>query len=257
MENNNSVSPSREAVSKAWILDVRFKIDYKTGLEDCPENSSQFKGFCEAGGTKAWAEISGLRSKYFTLTDDEQNGSGIYIFLTKNDLDKYMSSDLFKSFGDLPHITELDVKTYRVLKGSEETVDMVSWPSGNVDPIREDIESAVIFYPRFKVDYNTEIEGTPSNPEEFEGALIEPMNFAKMWHNSNVPGLQSKFFTLDETNKIGTGVYIFTNKKCLDDYLKSELLLNFKGFPHITDLKVDIYNIIGGTELTVAVNPWL
>ena len=133
---------------------------------------------------------------------------------------------------------------------------MATWPSGNVDPSREDIESAIIFYPRFNVDYGTELEGTPSNPEEFEGALIEPMSFAKMWHNSNVPDLQSKFFTLDEANKIGTGVNVFNNQKYLDDYLKSELLSNFKSFPHITDLKVDIYNIIGGTELTMSVNPW-
>jgi len=35
-----------------------------------------------------------------------------------------------------------------------------------------------------------------------------------------------------------------------------ELLSNQKSFPHITDLKVDIYNIIGGTELTMSVNPW-
>jgi len=256
MKNNISSSPSREAVSKAWILDVRFKIDYKTGVEGCPENPSQFKGFCEAGGTETWAKVSGLRSKYFTLTQDEQNGSGIYIFLTKNDLDNYMNSDLFKNFGAFPHITELDVKIYRVLRGSEDTVDMATWPSGNVDPTREDIESAVIFYPRFNVDYGTGLEGTPSNPEEFEGALIEPMSFAKMWHNSNVPGLQSKFFTIDEANKIGTGVYIFNNQEYLDDYLKSELLSNFKSFPHITGLKVDIYNIIGGTELTVAANPW-
>ena len=112
------------------------------------------------------------------------------------------------------------------------------------------------FYPRFNINYGTGIEGTPSNHQEFEGALIEPMNFAKMWHNSNVSGLQSKYFTIDQENKIGTGVYIFTSQEYLDDYLKSELLLNFKSFPHITDLKVDIYNIIGGTELTMSVNPW-
>jgi hypothetical protein len=69
-------------------------------------------------------------------------------------------------------------------------------------------------------------------------------------------GLQSKCVTIDLANTIGTGVYIFTDQKYLDDYLKSELLSNFKSFPHITDLKVDVYNIIGGTELTVAVNPW-
>ena len=256
MENNISDSPSREAVSKAWILDVRFKIDYKTGIEGCPENPAQFKGFCEAGGTETWAKVPGLRSKFFTLSQDQQDGSGIYIFLSKQYIDDYMDSDLFKNFGSFPHITQLNIKTYRVLAGSEETIDMDTWVSSNVKPTRDDIESAVVFYPRFKIDYATDILGTPSNHQEFEGALIEPMNFSKMWHNSNVPGLRSKYFTIDQENKIGTGVYIFTSQKYLDDYLKSELLSNFKSFPHITDLKVDVYNIIGGTELTVAVNPW-
>lgn len=256
MENNRKNNPSREDVCKVWILDVRFKIDYNTGVEGCPENPLQFRAYCEAGGTETWAKVPGLRSKYFTLKQDEQHGSGIYIFLTKRDLDNYVNSDLFKNFGAFPHIIEIDVKTYRVLKGSEETVDMTPWASGNVTPTREDIESVVIFYPRFNVDYDTGLEGTPSNPEEFEAALIEPMNFAKMWHNSNVPGLQSKYFTLGEDAKRGTGLYIFQNQRYLDAYLESELLSNFKGFPHIKDLQVDIYNIIGGTELTVAVNPW-
>ena len=256
MNNSNSAPPSRESVSKAWILDVRFKIDYKTGVQGCPENSAQFKGFCEAGGTETWAQVPGLRSKFFTLSQDQQDGSGIYIFLSKQDLDGYMESDLFKNFGSFPHITQLDVKTYRVLAGSEETIDMGTWTSGNERPTREDVESAVVFYPRFNIDFGTGIEGTPSNHQEFEGALIEPMNFAKMWHNSNVSGLRSKYFTIDQENKTGTGVYIFTSQKYLDDYLKSELLSNFKSFPHITDLKVDIYNIIGGTELTMSVNPW-
>ena len=256
MNNSNGTTPSRESVSKAWILDVRFKIDYKTGVEGCPENPAQFKGFCEAGGTETWAQVPGLRSKFFTLSQDQQAGSGIYIFLSKQDLDAYMESDLFKNFGSFPHITQLDIKTYRVLAGSEETIDMGTWPSGNERPTREDIESAVVFYPRFNIDYGIGIEGSPSNHQEFEGALIEPMNFAKMWHNSNVPGLRSKYFTINQENKVGTGVYIFTSQEHLDDYLKSELLSNFKSFPHIADLKVDIYSIIGGTELTMSVNPW-
>jgi hypothetical protein len=73
---------------------------------------------------------------------------------------------------------------------------------------------------------------------------------------SGIRRLRSKYFTIDQENKIGTGVYIFTSQEYLDDYLKSQLLSNFKSFPHITDLKVDIYNIIGGTELTMSVNPW-
>lgn len=256
MDDNIRTSPTRESVSKAWILDVRFKIDYKTGVEGCPENPAQFKGFCETGGTETWAKIPGLRSKFFTLSQDQQDGSGIYIFLSKEDLDNYMESELFKNFGAYPHITQLDIKTYRILAGSEETIDMGEWPSGNQKPTRDDIESAVLFYPRFKIDYETGMEGTPSNHKEFEGALIEPMNFAKMWHNSNVPGLRSKYFTINPENKIGTGVYVFTSQKHLDDYLQSEILSNFKSLPHIKDLKVDIYSIIGGTELTMGVNPW-
>jgi hypothetical protein len=249
-------TPTREALSKAWILDARFKIDYNTGAAGSPTKPAEFKGFCEAGGTATWAKVPGLRSKYFTISKDEQYGSGIYTFLSKEDLDNYMNSDLFKGFGSFPHITELDIKTYRVLAGSEVTMDMGTWPSGQDKPSREDIESAVVFYPRFAINYETGIEGSPTNHQEFEGALVEPMNFAKMWHNSNVPGLRSKYFTIDETNTHGTGIYTFVSQKYLDDYLESKLLATFKSFPHIVDLEADVYQVIGGTELTMAVNPW-
>ncbi len=253
---NTSIQPSRAAVSNAWILDVRFKIDYNTGLDNCPQNPEQFKGFLEAGGSETWVKVPGLKSKFFTIKEDGQYGSGIYIFLSKAYLDAYMDSDLFKGFGSFPHITELEVKTYRVLAGSEETIGMEEWQSGNAKPNRKDIEAAVIFYPKFTIDYTTGLEGTPSNHKEFEGALIEPMNFAKMWHNTNVPGLRSKYFTINPENSIGTGVYLFINQESLDAYLKSDLLANFKSFPHIKDLEFDVYSIIGGSELTIEVNPW-
>ena len=251
-----ATKPSRAAVSNAWILDVRFNIDYNTGAEGSPTKPAEFKGFCEAGGTKAWAQVPGLRSKYFTISRDEQSGSGIYIFLTRAELDKYMQSDLFKSFGSYPHIKDLDIKLYQVLNGTEITMDMGTWPSGGEKPNRSDIESAVVFYPRFDIKYDTGAEGSPTNSEQFAGALVEPMMFAKMWHNSNVPGLRSKYFTLNEDKTRGTGVYTFVSQKHLDEYLNSETLAIFKSLPHIANLEVDIYSVIVGTEFTMAVNPW-
>jgi hypothetical protein len=74
----------------------------------------------------------------------------------------------------------------------------------------DDIEYAVVFYLRFKINYGTSIEGTLNNFQEFERALIEPINSSKMLHNSNnVPGLQSKCVTIDLANTIGTAIYIF------------------------------------------------
>ena len=251
-----SNTPPRSALANAWILDARFRIDYNTGAEGSPTSPAEFKGFCEAGGTKTWAQVPGLRSKYFTITEDEQHGSGIYTFLTRADIDNYMQSDLFKGFGSFPHIKDLDIKVYQVLSGSEITMDMGTWPSGGDKPNRSDIESAVIFYPTFDIKYDTGAEGSPTTPEQFAGALIEPMMFAKMWHVSNVPWLRSKYFTLNEDKTRGTGVYTFTSQAHLDAYLKSETLAFFKTLPHIVNLKVDVYNVIGGTEFTMAVNPW-
>jgi len=247
--------PSRQDMTNAWILDARFRIDYDTGIDGLPASPDDFRELLKSGATDPWTDVPGLHTKYFTMTSDEQHGSGIYVFETLAALEQYMSSELFNAFGSYPHIQDLELNVYDILAGSECTVDLGSWPSGVAfHPTREDVEEAVIFYARFAVDFNSGVEGMPTTPEEFRASLVEPMSATVPW--SHVPGLLSKYFTFQANTNIGTGVYIFKSAEDLDQYLKSDLLAAFKTYPHITKLHIDIYEVVGGTERTVDLKPW-
>lgn len=247
--------PSRQDMTNAWILDARFRIAYDTGIEGLPASPDDFRELLKGGATDPWADVPGLHTKYFTMTSDEQHGSGIYVFETLDALEQYMSSELFKAFGSYPHIQDVEINVYDILAGSEVTVDQGTWPSGIAfQPTREDVEKAVIFYPRFTVDFNTGVQGMPTTPEEFKASLIEPFSATVPW--SGVPGLLTKYFTFQAETNVGTGVYIFKSQEDLDQYLKSDLLAAFKGYPHITNLQADTYEVVGGTERTVDLKPW-
>jgi hypothetical protein len=118
-------SPSPNAIAKAAVLDVRFVLDFSV----VPEMNSP-EAYCawgRSGGQAPWAEVLGLRSKYFTLNEETHEAGGFYTFFNKQALDNYMASDLFKSMGTFPFITELTYKTFEVIPGTELTMDLGEW----------------------------------------------------------------------------------------------------------------------------------
>jgi len=55
-----------------------------------------------------WSEVPGLYNKWFPIGPDSASaGAGMYIFKTKEQCDAYMKTDLWKSMGQMPHITNL------------------------------------------------------------------------------------------------------------------------------------------------------
>ena len=46
--------------------------------------------------TAAWATVPGLRGKYFTYNEETQTVSGIYTFFTREAMQAYTRSELFK-----------------------------------------------------------------------------------------------------------------------------------------------------------------
>ena len=117
--------PSQNAIAKAAVLDVRFVLDFTV----IPEMNSPeaYRAWGRSGGQAPWAEVPGLRSKYFTLNEETQEAGGFYTFFNKQALDNYMASDLFKSMGTFPFITELTYKTFEVIPGTELTMDLGEW----------------------------------------------------------------------------------------------------------------------------------
>jgi hypothetical protein len=122
--------------NKAYMLHVFLSVDYK-GNPDVP-NEEAFRWGVRADGGKFpayYVGMDGLRSKFFTMLQDD-NGKGrpatdlcvgFYTFFTKEALDTYLESDLFKMHGTFPQFAKIDYAVHEVLPGTERTMDLGSW----------------------------------------------------------------------------------------------------------------------------------
>ena len=67
--------PTAQDMKNAVLLDVRFTLDYTK--EGGPQSAEEYNALLsKEGGTSAYAAIDGLRSKYFTLTENGEHGNG-------------------------------------------------------------------------------------------------------------------------------------------------------------------------------------
>ena len=85
-------------------------------------------------GTDHWVGIPGLRTKDFCLSEDEDGnpqGTNIYVWTNRRDLDIYMAGPIWKLMYTLPHISNLEFKVVEVLQGSEYTAELGQWPKQN------------------------------------------------------------------------------------------------------------------------------
>jgi len=123
--------PAREDLTAGKMLIVDITMNYKTGAEGLPTKKEDLYNFMDAGGyTKAFADLEGLRGKYFAYDDKIDHCYGFYTFINEESLKKYMESDLFKKQGEPPHIEKLTYEVQDILEGTERTMDLGSWGNG-------------------------------------------------------------------------------------------------------------------------------
>ena len=120
-----NVRPSQEAIEQAVVLDVRCVLDFTVVPE--MDSADAYRAWGRSGGTAPWAEIPGLRSKYFTLDEETQKAGGFYIFFNRKALDDYMKTDLFDSMNSFPFITQVTYSIYELIPGTELTTDLGEW----------------------------------------------------------------------------------------------------------------------------------
>ena len=120
-----NTKPSQDAIAQAAVLDVRFVLDFTVVPE--MNSADAYRAWGRSGGQAPWAEVPGLRSKYFTLNEETQEAGGFYTFFNKQALEEYVQSDLFKSMGTFPFITQLSYKVFEVIPGTELTMDLGDW----------------------------------------------------------------------------------------------------------------------------------
>ena len=183
------------------VVTSEFEMDFSKAPFSTPDEFREhMKG---PMGTQPWANVPGMRSKWFWYDAEKCRCGGIYTFFNMQAVEAYKKSELFKSMWTFPFIKSdtLVVEVHENCAGGELCAEMGVWPSK-----MEDLSSARLLMPTFDVDVTKVPGGTMDGMRKIlAGGATKP------W--SSVPGLYNKWFTLGPDNKnSGSGFYIFKNK---------------------------------------------
>jgi len=108
-------------------------------------------------GCMGWANVPGLRSKWFWYDEEKCLCGGIYTFFNMQAVEDYKKTDTFKNMWHFPFIKAetIKIEIHENCAGSELTAEMGDWPVSKGGPlVFEDLKTAVILWPTFDVDHS-------------------------------------------------------------------------------------------------------
>ena len=175
--------------------------------------------------------VPGLLGKSFIGNLESEIFGGIYYFSHKNDVDVYLGSELWKGVVAHPNLVNFKTDVFRTFDGTEMANGNHSLrkTSSNADDA-SDMHILV-------VNYTNEVN--PSD-EEMSSQVKE---YAPVFSNENFPGMIGKTMINSVDGNIYGGVYYFTSRSAIDDYLASDLWIGFEGDVNTNVYKKDIYAV--------------
>jgi len=160
-------------------------------------------------GCKNWANVAGLRSKWFWYDEKNCKCGGIYTFFNMEAVEAYKKTEVFKGMWHFPFIKSetIVLEVHENCAGGELTAEMGCWPVSKGGPlVFDDLKTARLLMPTFTVDHSKMDEKLGKGMNKFRNMLSG--GATSYW--SGVPGLYNKWFTIGPDGAdAGTGMYIF------------------------------------------------
>jgi len=175
--------------------------------------------------------VPGLLGKSFIGNLESEIFGGIYYFSDKNDVDVYLGSELWKGVVAHPNLVNFKTDVFRTFDGTEMANGNHSMRKTSSNP--DDASDMHILV----VNYTNEVN--PSD-EEMSSQVKE---YAPVFSNENFPGMIGKTMINSVDGNIYGGVYYFTSRSAIDDYLASDLWIGFEGDANTNVYKKDIYAV--------------
>ena len=175
--------------------------------------------------------VPGLLGKSFIGNLESEIFGGIYYFSDKNDVDVYLGSELWKGVIAHPNLVNFKTDVFRTFDGTEMANGNHSMRKTSSNP--DDASEMHILV----VNYTNEVN--PSD-EEMSSQVKE---YAPVFSNENFPGMIGKTMINSVDGNIYGGVYYFTSRSAIDDYLASDLWIGFEGDVNTNVYKKDIYAV--------------
>ena len=175
--------------------------------------------------------VPGLLGKSFIGNLESEIFGGVYYFSDKNDVDVYLESELWKGVVAHPNLVNFKTDVFRTFDGTEMANGNHSLRKTSSNP--DDASEMHILV----VNYTNEVN--PSD-EEMSSQVKE---YAPVFSNENFPGMIGKTMINSVDGNIYGGVYYFTSRSAIDDYLASDLWIGFEGDVNTNVYKKDIYAV--------------
>ena len=175
--------------------------------------------------------VPGLLGKSFIGNLESEIFGGVYYFSDKNDVDVYLGSELWKGVVAHPNLVNFKTDVFRTFDGTEMANGNHSMRKTSSNP--DDASDMHILV----VNYTNEVN--PSD-EEMSSQVKE---YAPVFNNENFPGMIGKTMINSVDGNIYGGVYYFTSRSAIDDYLASDLWIGFEGDVNTNVYKKDIYAV--------------
>ena len=175
--------------------------------------------------------VPGLLGKSFIGNLESEIFGGVYYFYDKNDVDVYLESELWKGVVAHPNLVNFKTDVFRTFDGTEMANGNHSMrkTSSNSDDA-SDMHILVVNY----------TNGVNPSDEEMSSQVKE---YAPVFSNENFPGMIGKTMINSVDGNIYGGVYYFTSRSAIDDYLASDLWIGFEGDANTNVYKKDIYAV--------------
>ena len=174
--------------------------------------------------------VDGLIGKTFIGNVDAGVFGGVYYFKSKESVDTYLDSELWKGVVAHPNLVNFTTEVYGVAPISEVSNGLACCRKTSDNP--SDAEGMMVLV------VNYELEDMNLEDHAKLGSEVAP-NFKP----ENIDGLIGKTFIGNVDAGVFGGVYYFKSKESVDTYLDSELWKGVVAHPNLVNFTTEVYGV--------------
>ena len=221
---NSNTNDQTSIYADETVLIVNYQLENMTLEEHAELGSAVAPSFTSEN-------VPGLLGKSFIGNLETEIFGGVYYFSNHEDVDVYLESELWKGVVAHPNLVNFKTDVFKTFDGTELANGNHSMRKTSSNP--DDASGLHILV----VNYTNEVNPTD---EEISSQVKE---YAPVFSNENFPGMIGKTMINSTDGNIYGGVYYFTSRSAIDDYLLSELWTGFEGDSNTNVYKKDIYMV--------------
>ena len=205
---NSNTNDQTSIYADETVLIVNYQLENMTLEEHAELGSAVAPSFTSEN-------VPGLLGKSFIGNLETEIFGGVYYFSNQKDVDVYLESELWKGVVAHPNLVNFKTDVFKTFDGTELANGNHSMrkTSSNTD----DASGLHILV----VNYTNEV-----NPSD-EEMTSQVKEYAPVFSNENFPGMIGKTMINSTDGNVYGGVYYFTSRSAIDDYLLSRSSQDF------------------------------